>query len=203
MDISILHTDKENMEGLADSLTKQDIENLIPILTEKNDDIRYRDFLLLQKRSSSSADVYPYWNVFVDKLDNENSYQRSIGIMLIAENIRWDHSKQFSAILDRYMSHCMDEKFVTSRQTIQSIIKWVQYTPELLPRVVTRLLSIDLATFKQTQQKLILTDIVAALIAIRELNPSQQIDDYLFAAMTGKRLDKKIEKQIQNLLKGC
>jgi hypothetical protein len=69
--------------------------------------------------------------------------------------------------------------------------------------VVTHLLSIDIASFKQTQQKLILTDIIAALIAIRELRPYQEIDNYLFAAMTGGMMDKKIEKQIKNLLKGC
>ena len=47
--------------------------------------------LLLQGRSLEFEDVYPYWDVLVEKLGSANSYQRSLRLMLIAENVRWDH----------------------------------------------------------------------------------------------------------------
>jgi hypothetical protein len=56
----------------------------------KDDTFRYKCFLLLQGRSEKYPDVYPYWELFVQKLDSTNSYQRSLGLMLIAENVRWD-----------------------------------------------------------------------------------------------------------------
>ena len=77
---------------------------------------RYPAFLLLKQRSVISRDIYPYWSIFCDKIANENSYQRSIGIMLIAENVRWDKECRLDDILEEYLSHTEDEKFITSRQ---------------------------------------------------------------------------------------
>jgi len=200
IDISVLLENKESIEELANKLNHDDIAFLVSLLGEKDDRIRYAAFLLMQKRSENFSDVYPYWKDFLNKLADENSYQRSIGIILIAENVKWDKDKLFGASFNTFMSHCTDDKFITSRQTIQSIPKWAKYDPENLNDAVSILTSIDVSKFKESQQKLILIDILNALIAIQEIQPSDIITQYLSKAITGSILDKKSIKQFQNLL---
>ena len=102
--------EKDDLPDLLPTLNAPDINQLVSWLTEKEDNFRYKCFLLLQSRSEQASDVYPYWDTFVEKLDNDNSYQRSLGLMLIAENVRWDSNGKFDQILDRYLSFCDDEK---------------------------------------------------------------------------------------------
>lgn len=79
-----------DLQEAAKKLDKNDIPQLAEMLSLKEDNIRYRAFLLLQNRSMFFDDVYPFWDIFREKLGSDNSYQRSIGLMLIAENARWD-----------------------------------------------------------------------------------------------------------------
>ena len=58
------------------------IPQLVEWLSLKDDDIRYQAFLLLQNRSIFFNDVYPFFDTFCEKLKSDNSYQRSIGLML-------------------------------------------------------------------------------------------------------------------------
>ena len=197
MDINALISQKNNLEEFAASLTAEYINFLVPLLTEKNDEIRYLAFLVLCERSNNHPDIYPYWDVFVSMLSSENSYQRTIGATLIAANIRWDEKKKFARIFQTYMSLCNDEKFAASRLTIQTIPVWAKYAPELLDKVVDELVHINVRSLKESQRKLILLDIINALIAIRELKPSEKITKYLIEAMTGGLLDKKSVKKLE------
>ncbi|NMA25478.1 MAG: hypothetical protein GX936_07420 [Clostridiales bacterium] len=197
MDVDALISQKNNLEEFAAGLTREYINFLIPLLSEKNDEIRYLAFLVLCERSHNHPDIYPYWDVFVSKLSSENSYQRTIGATLIAANIKWDKKKRFARILQTFMSLCNDEKFVTSRLTIQTIPVWAKYVPELLDKVVDELVHINVRRLKESQRKLILLDIINALIAIRELKPSEKITKYLIEAMTGGLLDKKSVKKLE------
>lgn len=201
MDIETLISQKNNLQEFAASLTKEYIKFLVPLLSEKNDEIRYAAFLVLCERSELQPDVYPYWDVFVNKLSDENSYQRTIGVTLIGANIKWDEKKKFARIFQSFMSLCNDEKFVTSRLTIQTIPVWAKYVPELLDRTVAELVNINGKNLKESQRKLILLDIINALIAIREIKPSDQITRYLIEAMTGGLLDKKSVKQLEPQMK--
>jgi hypothetical protein len=79
---------KDQILGLSKTLTANDIHFLIEELNEKDDKLRYNAFLLLQSHSRLFPSVYEYWSELEKKLDSENSYQRSLGIMLIAEK-RW------------------------------------------------------------------------------------------------------------------
>lgn len=201
MDINALISQKNNLEEFASRLTQEYIKFLVPLLTEKNDEIRYLAFLVLCERSNTHPDIYPYWDVFVSKLSSENSYQRTIGATLIAANIRWDEKKKFARIFQSFMSLCNDEKFATSRLTIQTIPIWSKYAPELLDRTVDELVHINVRGLKETQRKLLLLDIINALITIRELQPSEKITKYLIEAMTGGLLDKKSVKKLEPQIK--
>ncbi|HPH97705.1 MAG TPA: hypothetical protein PKW33_15930 [Anaerolineaceae bacterium] len=192
--------EKENLPTLAFTLEKADIEALVGWLIEKDDNFRYKCFLLLQCRSEQQPDVYPFWDVFVEKLKSDNSYQRSLGLMLIAENARWDQAGKFETVIETYLSLCDDEKPVTVRQCIQGLGKIVPCKPPCHARIIEKLTAIDLMQRKETQRKLLLLDILSTLILIQKHQPDPQIERYLHNALTGGILDLKAKKQIMDML---
>lgn len=202
MNIDDLLQNKDDLDAYAEGITAAEIGALVDLLEEKNDEIRYAAFLTLQKRSREHSDVYPYWDVLAAKLRSENSYQRSIGIMLLAENVRWDEEKRFDQLAPVYLEHCMDEKFVTCRQTIQSLANIVLHRPDLLEMIKERLLAVDVMSFKETQRKLILLDILSILEEIDNWISAEDIRNYFQAALDSGLLDKKTYQRLQKRLAG-
>ncbi len=191
MELEALLAAKQDPAALAETLAPGDIPYLVGLLEEKNNDIRYAAFLTLQKRSMAHADVYPFWDALAQKLDHENSYQRSIGVMLLSENIRWDTSDRLDAVLPRYMACFRDEKFITARQAIQSLQSWLPQRPDLYPAIVEELTDIHVDQLPPTQRKLILLDIVNALLLIQEVTPMDDAAVYIVRALDGGLLTKK------------
>lgn len=161
--VSYLLSCKDSIHKLSSTLTKEDIGYLVDLLDEKNNEIRYTAFLALKERSKISSDVYAYFDVFTNKLINSNSYQRSLGTMLIAENVKWDNENKFESILPYYLINCDDEKFITARQTIQSISVWLPLKADLFQVITDKLISIDISSRKDSQRKLLLMDILKVL----------------------------------------
>ena len=98
---------KDDLLSYSKQIKSGDIQILIKWLNEKDDNIRYTTFLLLQILSKKDDRVYKHWETFVEKLTDENSYQRSLGLMLISENIRWDTEDRFGKICTLYLKHSM------------------------------------------------------------------------------------------------
>ncbi|MDV3429291.1 MAG: hypothetical protein LIR50_20080 [Bacillota bacterium] len=197
--IDFLLKNKNQIGEVSKQLEMDDIKFLVNLLNEKNDEIRYAAFLALQSRSEYSPDVYTYWDDLSERLGSSNSYQRSIGIMLIAENVRWDKQNKFDELAESYLSHCDDEKFITSRQTIQSINKWISYKENLFQAVMQKLMSIGISKYKETQRKLLQMDILNVLSQIQKIKPCNAIEKYVKVVVTGSILDKKAVKQVQKL----
>jgi hypothetical protein len=200
MDIAVLAAHRDDPAELAGLLTPEDIGWLIRLLDEKDDKIRYPAFLVLCERSKTHPDVYPFWDELAAKLDDENSYRRSIGAKLTALNVRWDREKKFGGVFRRYVRLFTDEKPITARLALQSVPDWTEYEPELLEETVSILTAVDLMSFRESMRKLILIDIMNALVAIRRVRPSDAVADYLMNAMTGGVLDKKTKKAIEEII---
>ena len=154
---------KDQIPAIAKTLTASDIQLLVDTLSDKDDKLRYNAFLLLQARSRMEPSVYPYWDVLVKKLGSDNSYQRSLGVMLIAENVRWDKEGKFKDVIGRYFSCCVDEKFITSRQAIQGLGAIVEATSKYNGEIAERLVNLQLGQYKENQQKLLRKDIANVL----------------------------------------
>ncbi|MCE1253748.1 MAG: hypothetical protein LWX83_09395, partial [Anaerolineae bacterium] len=187
----ILSYENEILPDVAPSLEDQDIQQLVDWLNEKDDNLRYKSFLLLQSRSQIYNDVYDYWDVFVSKFDHVNSYQRSLGLMLVAENTRWDEAGKLDQCWQRYLDFCDDEKPVTVRQCIQNLAKIVPYKKHCYDDIVKRLMNIDIMQRKETQRKLLLIDIITILKMIERVEKREDIQKYIQNAMTGGILDVK------------
>lgn len=197
---SILSIDKNGMCEASKILDKQAISQLVEWLSLKDDKIRYQAFLLLQHRSSSFEDVYPYWDVFRSKLKNDNSYQRSIGLMLISENTKWDSAGRMDSCIDDYLSLLKDEKPITIRQCIQGLEKIVPYKRHLCEKIARSLMSIRLADIKATMRKLVLADILSVLLMIKDQYPSEEIHIYIKHVISNPELEKLVDKKILNAL---
>lgn len=192
--------DKANPEKSTEQLSPEDIAELINLLNEKDDKLRYPAFLALIGRSMHHGDVYPYFDRFAEKLKSGNSFQRSIGLMLIAENAKWDSENKFEKIFDEYMACVNDEKPITARQCIQSLKKVVPYKKALHNRISKRLMQLNLDTVRETMKKLVLTDILDVLMEIRKCGSDEAIEEYISKALSGGILDKKAKKTILGLM---
>lgn len=198
MDLMVV--DKDQLPNAAIAMKASELPQLVDLLNEKIDKVRYQAFLALQYRSRVLPDVYPFWDTFRAKLGSDNSYQRSIGMMLIAENVRWDTQDKMSVTIDTYLNGLTDEKPITVRQCIQSLEIICNCKPQLDDLIVSRLVGIDLMQVKETMRKLILMDVLHVLLSIRQSHPSEEIDPYLMNALSGGILDVKQKKQLKSML---
>lgn len=194
---SLVSIPKDIVPEISETLSADDISQLVEWLAMEDDDARYKALLLLQCRSTYAADVYPHWDVFRSKLKNSNSYQRSIGLMLMADNSRWDAAGKMDASLDDYLDLLNDDKPITVRQCIQGLSTIALYRPDLGPKIADRLVTFDITGQRETMRKSILLDILNALLLIRTNSESDAIDAFIQAALSGDVLDKKAKKQIQ------
>ena len=197
MDFDTLLAARQAPAALAETLTKEDIHFLVGLLGEKNNDIRYAAFLTLANRCATHDDVYPYWDVLAQKLTHENSYQRSIGVMLLAENIRWDTQNRLDGILTAYMARFRDEKFITARQAIASLASWLPKRPDKYPPVLEELTSIPVEELPPTQRKLILLDILQLLLLMQAVAPREEAAAYIFRALDSSLLNKKEKEAVR------
>ncbi len=191
---------KDDLEQASKQLTGEDLAQLIDLLSVKEDRIRYQAFLLVQNRSKSFDDVYPFWNVFSQKLKSDNSYQRSIGVMLMAENTKWDKDNRLEQDIGSYLAILGGEKPITVRQCIQSLAKIIPYKPGLHEKIADALIGVELAKLPQTMQKLVLLDILNILMVLKKDVQKAEIDQFIFGALSGELLDKKSKKQIEAAL---
>lgn len=187
----------ENAADYAGALSAEDIPALIDRLDSAEDKIRYPAFLLLRARSAVSQDVYPFWDVFASKLGSENSYQRSLGAMLLAANARHDTLGKLRATLPRLVLLLSDEKPITVRQCAQALPELIQSQPQYAGQVSDAILAVDLLSYKDTMRKLILIDFIEVLLTTRAIHPSEAVEQYLFSALSGSILDEKSKKQIR------
>lgn len=196
----LLSIEKDKLPEVAISLGNDSLRQLVSLLSEKDDKIRYQAFLLLQHRSAVTADIYTFWDVFSDKLKSDNSYQRSLGLMLLAENTRWDCGNKFDCILDDYLLVLQDEKPITVRQCIQSLLKILPYKRNLHGKIIGKLINMDLTAVRETMRKSVLIDILSVLVETRKYGTSEELDSYVFNAFNSGLLDKKSVKQIEALM---
>ena len=154
---------KTAIPEIAKHLNENDVDFLFETLVEKDDTVRYNAFLLLQSHSKKSALVYRHWNELANKLKSDNSYQRSIGVMLLSENVKWDNERKFNVTIDSYLDCCMDEKFITARQAIQGLTKVLNASNSFDKKIKQHLSNLSLEKYKENQQKLLVKDITQTL----------------------------------------
>ena len=100
------------------------IDELFALLESKDGKIRYNALQELIGITDQSVEwVYDKWYELENKLSSDNSYQRSIGLMLLANLSKSDTDNRIGGIIKKITGFFEDEKFITSRQCIQLVWK--------------------------------------------------------------------------------
>ena len=196
----LLEIEPNNMQEAAASLDEKDIGLAIGWLKEEDRETRDKALLLLQSRSLNHDDVYPFWHVFAEKLASESSEQRSIGVVLIAANTKWDGKNKIDQVIDNYLL-CLDhKKSDVVRQCIRSLHQIISYKKHLYLYIADRLISINLRDIDEAARKEVLIDILEVLMVIRKGWYPDEVEQYISLALAGDLLDQHDQKRIKGMM---
>jgi hypothetical protein len=93
-------------------------------LGSQDDKVRYAALQAVLKATDCRVNwAYDVWNGLVSRLSHDNSYQRSIAVMTLCNLAKSDSENRLAKEIDNLLRLTNDEKFVTSRQCMQSIWK--------------------------------------------------------------------------------
>lgn len=102
----------------------EQIDELFRLLESKDGKLRYKALQELIGITDEPVEwVYDKWYELENKLSSDNSYQRSIGLMLLANLSKSDTDNRMNGIMTKITGFFEDEKFITSRQCIQLVWK--------------------------------------------------------------------------------
>lgn len=146
-----------------------DVQNLVDGLMDMDDKKAYQCLTQLENESYKSDAVYPFFDVFADMLDNDNSYIRTRGIILIAINAQWDSDYKIDEIIDKYLEHITDDKPITARQCIKVLPVMAKHKPDLRQDILNALHRANPTRYKESMQSLVAKDIQKCLKDIEKL----------------------------------
>jgi uncharacterized membrane-anchored protein YjiN (DUF445 family) len=144
--------------------------------------------------------VYEAWEHLVEKLYSENSFQRSIGIMLLCNLAKSDSEDRLKTVLERLLSHTKDEKFITSRQCIQHIWKAAGTTKPNRGKVLKHLEKRFVECAAEKHSNLLRQDIIQAIVALSKHEKDEALSSRALA-LIAKEPDAKNRKKYEALLK--
>lgn len=142
------------------------MDNIIELvngLLDKNDKAAYKCLKELLSVSEQDNRVYHYFDTIADMIDNENSYVRTRGLLLISANAKWDVDYKIDEIIDKYLRHIMDDKPITARQCIKSLPNIAKHKPDLIADIVSALHKANPQRYADSMQSLVYGDIRTAL----------------------------------------
>ena len=145
------------------------ISELIDGLFDKNDKVAYECLKELVSASEKDCGVYQFFDTFAEMIDNENSYVRTRGLLLISANAKWDTDYKIDEIIDKYLSRIMDDKPITARQCIKALPTIAEYKPDLTDDILTALRKANPQRYASSMQPLVNNDIRAAIKTISDL----------------------------------
>ncbi|MCL2460543.1 MAG: SufBD protein [Euryarchaeota archaeon] len=145
------------------------ISELVNGLFDKNDKAAYKCLKELISASEQDNGVYQFFDTFADMIDNENSYVRTRGLLLISANAKWDTDDKIDEIIDKYLCHIMDDKPITARQCIKALPDIAKYKPNLVDDIRTALHKANPQRYTENMQSLVYNDIREALKTINEM----------------------------------
>lgn len=179
----------------------KNIQKYIENLASTDDRVRLDALQNLLKITESKVDwIYEVWDLLLEKLDHENSYQRSIGVMLLCNLAKSDIENRLGISLDRLFVHTKDEKFITSRQCIQNIWKAAAANKSNGEKVLKHLEKRFLECLHEKHCNLLRQDILQSMLMLY----AKQGDEKLLAkvqTLIAKEKEMKYRKQYESLIK--
>ena len=177
------------------------IDKLFEDLESKDNKIRFEAFQELIRLTENKVNwIYDKWFVLLDKLSSNNSFQRSIGLMLIANLAKSDQENRVGAILADYLNSFDDEKFITSRQCIQNVWKIAICNKSNCSRILVELEKTYFENIHlKTHGNLIKEDVVFSLCQISKHTSDKAILDKA-NELIDNEIDPKLVKSLKKVL---
>ena len=181
----------------------REIKKYIDHLASTDDKIRLDALQTLLNMTEDKVDwVYEVWDLLLEKLDSENSYQRSIGIMLLCNLAKSDGEDRLRRSLDCLLAHTRDEKFITSRQCIQNVWKVAAANKSNRAKVLIHLEKRFMECENEKHYNLLRQDIIQSMLSLYK----QEKEDVLLAgakALIAREGNLKYRKQYEALIKAA
>lgn len=146
----------------------RDIKQLVTDLHHTDNSFAYRSFKQLAEESKESNSVYPFFDDFIDMLEDDNSYIRNRGLILIAENSRWDIDNKVDEVINQYLKHINDVKPITARQCIKGLKIIAEEKENLIPDIKKALYNANIENYPSSMRELIEKDISRILKGIHK-----------------------------------
>ena len=179
-----------------------EISQLIETLSSTDNKLRLNALQTVLDLTNQPVEwVYEAWDAMVARLWHQNSYQRSIGIMVLCNLAKSDHEGRINFVLDNLLSCTKDEKFITSRQCIQNIWKVAVTSPENRERVINCLEQRLLECREEDHFNLLRLDIMQSIRQTAEVTGDRSLLDRawdLAAQETEAPYRKKYEAALRN-----
>lgn len=181
-------------------MTLKEIDKMFANLADKNDKIRFPSFKKLHEITDEKVKwIYDKWFLLIEKTNSENSFQRSIGLTLLANLAKSDTENRFEQIIDDYLEHFEDEKFITARLCIQNVWKIAAANKNVLKKIIDKLeKSYSENVHLKTHANLIKRDIISSLMQISVSTKDKKIIK-MIESLIKEEADLKLKKVLQSI----
>jgi len=177
------------------------LDKLFNDLDSKDNELRLDALNQLLKITEDTVDWFEdrYLEI-VEKLKSENSYQRSIAILLLCNLAKSDKKLKMDDLLKDILNHTHDEKLITSRQCIQNIWK-IAIVNEKYELIIFNHLKKQFINCKDDKHfNLIRQDIIQSLYNIYKTNLNKQLKKDIFNLISLEE-DEKYKNHYLKIIK--
>lgn len=143
--------------------------------------------------------VYEVWFSLFEKLEDKNSFQRTIAVRILCNLAKSDYENRLSSQLDQLLAHTRDESFIVSRICLQCLWKVALASPALRNLVINHLKDQFVDCVDGKHYNLIRLDILQSM---QMLAAAAQDDAILFSArkLAASEIEKKYRLAYEKIL---
>lgn len=134
------------------------MQEIVAKLTAKDDKYACAIADKIISESQDTDEWYEYFDEFALLLNHPKSLVRNRVLYILAANAQWDDENRFDAILEDYLAHITDEKPITARQCIKTLVQVGMAKPQYIPRILSCFHDADLSKYKDSMRPLIEKD---------------------------------------------
>ncbi|UCF96621.1 MAG: hypothetical protein JSV89_15790 [Spirochaetaceae bacterium] len=164
-----LHEEQTDIETLLHLVAGNDeaVKLIIDGLTFPVEAYRYNcNRLIVRVAETAPESVYPYWRNLAGLLESSNTYHRCSAINVLPHLIPADGGSKFDRMFEKYFGRLDDDSVIPPCYIARNCPTIASHRPDLIQRIVYKLLTIDDTHHEQGRKDLIKADIIQALDAL-------------------------------------
>lgn len=157
------------------------------MLTHSHIMVYYHCFYAIEKACQEDPrEFYDYWDGFSGLLEHPNSYHRNFGLVLISLLAGVDIDHKLKGLLQKYLDHLSDEKYLTSMYCVQGCTRIIKVRPDLSRQMLDSILAQDADTpYSNSQAALLKADILNFLDQLFAFQlPDKKVVQWIVSAST-------------------